>query len=42
MLKVTNKDNSVIYGEMIDWYLDHGLKLGDVTIKFELRYEKSE
>ena len=42
MLNLTNKDNYVIDGEMLDWYLDHGLKLEDITNKFKLRYEKSE
>ena len=29
MLKLTNKVDYVIDGEMLDWYLDHGLKLED-------------
>ena len=42
MLKLTDKENYVIDGEMLDWYLDHGLKLEDVTIKQKLEYNKSE
>ena len=33
MLKLTDKDDFVIDGEMLDWYLDNGLKLEDITIK---------
>ena len=33
MLKLTDKVVYVIDGEMLDWYLDHGLKLEDITIK---------
>ena len=36
MLKLTDKENYVIDGEMLDWYLDHGLKLEDITIKQKL------
>ena len=42
MLKITNKVDYVIDGEMLDWYLDHGLKLEDITIKQTLEYSKSE
>ena len=42
MLKLTDKENYVIGGEMLDWYLDHGLKLEDITIKQKLEYNKSE
>ena len=34
--------NYVIDGEMLDWYIDHGLKLEDNTIKQKLEYQKSE
>ena len=37
MLKLTDKENYVIDGEMLDWYLDHGLKLEDITIKQQVR-----
>ena len=33
MLKLTDKVDYVIDGEMLDWYLDHGLKLEEITIK---------
>ena len=36
MLKLTDKVDYVIDGEMLDWYLDHGLKLEDITIKQKL------
>ena len=42
MLKLTDKVDYVIDGEMLDWYLDHGLKLEDITIKQKLEYSKSE
>ena len=31
----------VIDGEVLDWYLNHGLKLGDIKIKNKLQYVKS-
>ena len=33
MLKLTDKVDYVIDGEMLDWYLASGLKLEDITIK---------
>ena len=32
----------VIDGEILDWYLDHGIKLEDNTIKQKLEYSKRE
>ena len=42
MLKLTDKVDYVIDGEMLDWFSDHGLKLEDITIKQKLEYNKSE
>ena len=42
MLKLTDKVDDVIDGEMLDWYLDHGLRLEDFKIKQKLEYSKSE
>ena len=42
MLKLTDKVDYVIDGEMLDWYLDKRLKLDDITIKQKLEYSKSE
>ena len=42
MLKLTDKENYVIDGEMLDWYLSNGLRLDDITIKQKLEYSKSE
>ena len=42
MLKLTDKVDYVIDGEMIYWYLDHGIKLEDITIKHKLEYSKRE
>ena len=42
MLKLTDKNDYVIDGEMLDWYLASGLKLEDITIKRKLEYSKSE
>ena len=42
MLKLTDKTDYVIEGEMSDWYLDHGLKLEDITIEQKFEYSKSE
>ena len=33
MLKLTDKVDYVIDGEMLDWYLDHGLRLEDNKIR---------
>ena len=41
MLKLTDKVEYVIDGEMLDWYLDHGLKIEDITVKQKLEYSKS-
>ena len=40
MLKLTDKVGYVIDGEMLDWYLDHGLKLEDITIEQKLEHSK--
>ena len=42
MLKLTDKVDYVIDGEMLDWYLASGLKLEDFTIKQKFEYSKSE
>ena len=42
MLKLTDKNDYVIDGEMLDWYLASGLKLEDITFKQKLEYSKSE
>ena len=42
MLKLADKDDYVIDGEMLDWYLASGLKLEDFTVKQKLEYSKSE
>ena len=42
MLKLTDKNDYVIDGEMLDWYLASGLKLEVITIKQKLQYSKSE
>ena len=42
MLKLTDKNDYVIDGEMLYWYLASGLKLEDITIKQKLEYSKSE
>ena len=42
MLKLTDKNDYVIDGEMLDWYLASGLKLEDITIKQKVEYSKSE
>ena len=42
MLKLTDKFDYVINGQMMDWYLANRLKLEDVTIKQKLEYIKSE
>ena len=40
MIKLTDKEDYVMDGEMIDWYLDNGLKLEEITIKQKLEYSK--
>ena len=42
MLKLTDKVDYVLDGEMLDWYLDHGLRLEDKKNKQKLEYSKSE
>ena len=42
MLKLTDKVDYVIDGEMLDWYLDHGLKFEDITIQQKLEYSKRQ
>ena len=42
MLKLTDKNDYVIDGEKLDWYIASGLKLEDITIKQKLEYSKSE
>ena len=42
MLKLTDKVDYVIDGEMLDWYLASGLKLEDIAIKQKLEYSNSE
>ena len=42
MIKLTDKEDYVIDGEMLGWYLDNGLRLEDVTIKQKLEDSKSE
>ena len=42
MLKLTDKEDYEIDGEMIDCYLDNGLRFEDITIKQKLQYSKSE
>ena len=42
MLKLTDKVDYVIDGEMLDWYLASGLKLDDITTKQMLEYSKIE
>ena len=42
MLKLTDKNDYVIDGEMLDWYLASGLKFEDITIKQKLEFSKSE
>ena len=42
MLKLKDKTDYVIDGEMIDWHLDHEFKLEDNTIEPELEYSKRE
>ena len=41
MLSLTDKVDYVIDGEMLDWYLDHGLRLEDIKIK-TVRGEEQE
>ena len=42
MLKLTDKVDYVIDGEMLDWYLDLRLRLEDIKIKQKLEYSGSE
>ena len=42
MLTLTDKIDYVNDGEILYRYLDHGLKLKDITIKQTLEYQKSE
>ena len=42
MLKLTDKVDYVIDGEMLDWYLASGLKFEDITVKRKLENSKSE
>ena len=42
MLKLTDKVDYVIDGEMLDWYLSNGLRLEDNKIKQKMEYNKSE
>ena len=42
MLKLTHKEDYVIDGEALDWYLNNGLKLEDITIQQKLEYSKRE
>ena len=42
MLKLTDKVDYVIDGEMLDWCLSNGLKFVDITIKRKIEYNKSE
>ena len=42
MLKLTDKNDYVIDGEMLDWYVASGLKLEEITIKQKLEYSESE
>ena len=42
MIKLTDKEDYVIDGEMLEWYLDNGLILGGHTIRRKLEYSKSE
>ena len=41
MLKLTDKVDYVIDGEMLDWYLASGLKLQEIRIKQKLKCSKS-
>ena len=42
MLKLTDKADYVIDGEMLDWYSIKSSRLEDATIKQKLEYSKSE
>ena len=42
MLELTDKVDYVIDGEMLDWYLYHGLRSEGIKIKQKLEYSKSE
>ena len=40
LLTLHNKNNYVIKGRMLDWYLNNGVKLEDITIVNKIKYEK--
>ena len=42
MLKLSDKLDYVIDGEILDWYLSNGLKMQDFTITQKMEYGKSE
>ena len=42
MIKLTDKEDYVIDGEMLNWYLSNGFRLENITIKQKLEYSKSE
>ena len=42
MIKLLDKEDYVIDGYMLDWFLDNGFRLEDVTIQQKLEYSKSE
>ena len=42
MLKLTDKVDYIIDGEMLDWFLSNCLRLEDITIKQKMEYSKSE
>ena len=42
MIKLTDKEDYVIDGEILDWHLDNGLRFEDVITKQKLNHRKSE
>ena len=42
MLTLHNKNNYVIEGRMLDWYLNNGVNLEDITILNKIKYGKSK
>ena len=42
MLTLHDKNNYVIEGRMLDWYLNNGVKLEDITFLKKIKYEKSK
>ena len=42
MIKLTDNEDYVKDGEMLDWYLNNGLRLEDITIKQKMEYGKRE